>query len=71
MTERELIQAIEAARHLYSYSLWTIGITDNPERRSLRKNEELGVYLLTADMLPGFGVFAITLFSPTATSNCS
>jgi len=33
MTERELIQAIEAARHAYSYGLWTIGITDNAERR--------------------------------------
>jgi len=33
MTEGELIQAIEVARQPYSYSVWTIGIIDNPERR--------------------------------------
>ena len=38
MTERELIQAVEAGRQPYSYGAWTIGITDNPERRKAEHN---------------------------------
>lgn len=38
MDGRELINVIETKRGSTSYSIWTIGITDDPERR--RKEHE-------------------------------